>query len=175
MAVEAVTGDVIPAPVAPATPPPAPSPPPGDTAALAMTPQAEARGKIEQLKADPAWLKRYHDGDISAWQEMQTLIHREHSLAPNTIITGAPPPPAQYAEEGRTLRAQGIPENIVQQYENPASRITAKEYADTKALKARLFADPAWSARYFNKDHEAMHQFRLISINEALATRGLLP
>lgn len=45
----------------------------------ALTPET-ARAEISRLKADPAWTKKYYDGDPAARAEMQRLIRLEAGL-----------------------------------------------------------------------------------------------
>jgi hypothetical protein len=170
-------------PVAPApatSPPPPTSSPPAAAADLVMTPAAEVQGKIDALKANPEWVAKHLGGSAETRAEMRNLHelkyqHEQAELGRLWIAAGAPTAEQQLARGGELLREQALPENVVRQYEDPSSRITTKEYLDTKALKARLFADRAWYERWEKGDAEALLQMRLIAINQVLAGRGLLP
>jgi hypothetical protein len=172
--------DATPTPVAPAPAPTPTSSPPTAAADLTMPESQQVQVQIDALKNNPEWVAKHLSGSAETRAELQKLHelqhqHRQAELGRLLIAAGAPTVEQQLARGGELLREQALPESVVRQYEDPSSRITTKEYLDTKALEARLFADPAWYARWERGDAEALPQMRLIAINQVLAGRGLLP
>jgi hypothetical protein len=176
-----MTDAATPAPVpAQNSPGAAPVSPPTAAADLALTPAAEVQVQIDALKANPEWVAKHLSGSAETQAEMRKLHelkhqHEQAEIGRLLIAAGAPTVEQQLARGGELLREQALPENVVRQYEDPASRITTREYLDTKALKARRFADRAWYERWERGDSEALLEMRLFAVNDLLAKRGLLP
>jgi hypothetical protein len=165
MAIEAVTGDVIPAPVAPATPPLAPSQPPGATADLAMTPAEQTRAERQALKQDPDWLKRYNAGDLQAHRQLQQLQLKEHQQleAQNALRFGGPSAQDQRNAEAETLRSMGVSEAVVEHYRIHGT-VSAEEHRRASAMWDQKKRDPAYKQAHDNHSCEAKQQLALMQI-----------
>ena len=131
-----------PAPAPAATPPPAPSQPPTAAADLTLTQSAQVQVQIDALKNNAEWVAKHLAGSPETRAELQKLheLQHQHLEAEKALFIGGPSQAEQHARGAELLREQALPESVVRQYEDPASRITTKEYLDTKAL-ANLFAD----------------------------------
>ena len=157
---EAVSGETIPAPVAPATPPPASSPPPGATADLAMTPGQEARAQIQLLKQNPEWLKRYFEGDPAAKAQLKDLQTREHehNYSTGQLLFGGPSAQEQRDHGAARLEELGLSKAIVDHHRSGGT-VSAEEFRLAQARWDSRKMDPEWRAKLERGDYETKQEY----------------
>jgi hypothetical protein len=132
-------------------PPPAAEPP---TFSFA-TPQEAAARKSELMKT-PGFAQRFFDGDVSARREIDAI---NHALAQVSD-------PARTAREFEVAGMEGrygITQRHLDDYRNGVP-VTPEIRREAEGLKAALFRDRAWVAKYFDGDREAARQVDLLSL-----------
>jgi len=149
------------APPAPAAP--APQIPGGVLADLNMTPAQAARAEIELLKADPAWAKRWYDGDPAAAQQLKALQLQEHQHSQGSIFVGGPTPEHQLNQQAMTLVEAGLPSDVIEHFRSGGT-VSASEYAQATAMWNNCKADPEWRAKLARGDHHTKQQHLLMQI-----------
>jgi hypothetical protein len=135
---------------------------PGASADLTITPQQQARGEINLLKADGEWVKRYLNGDPAARTQLHTLQMREAANPPGSVGS-APTPEAQRGSEANTLAAMGLPRDVTEHYA-AGKPVGATEYQQAVALWNSRKQDPEWRAAVARGEHKATQELRLLQV-----------
>jgi hypothetical protein len=142
-----------------ATPAPAPAQSPG--AAPAPPAQAnhaaDARAKIEALKADGEWTKRYLSGDVNAvarWKE----LHQLEANAGGRFQVGGMSPQEQRDLGAARLAELGLPEAIVEHHRSGGT-VSAEEFRLAQARWDSQKMDPEWRAKLERGDYETKQEY----------------
>ncbi|HZR74550.1 hypothetical protein [Bradyrhizobium sp.] len=129
-----------------------------------ITPAEQAKAKIIELKSDPAWLKRYHSNDRSAFDELHALHEKSFQPAPGSVISGQPTVEAQNEQTAADIATlTDLPDDVVAHVCGGAP-VSETEYKQAAAKKSALFRDPEWRGKYLAGDHEAGRQLLLLNI-----------
>jgi hypothetical protein len=133
--------------------------------ALPMMPADQARTRIAQLLADPAYVKKHLDGSHETKEELRQLHEFSHRPEPGAIITGLPTPEVQLADQAEWAEANfDVPSAVIQQIRE-RTPISREEYKQTVARKNALLADPAFRARALAGDAAAQRELFLLNVN----------
>jgi len=142
--------------------------PPMAAADLMMIPQNmradEARARIEELKADPNFVKRHLSGDHETKAHLETLHQIAFEPAPGSVMIGGPTLEAQREATAAHLGTMTDISADVLDHVRTGASVSEDEYRLAVAKKNSLFGDPEWRAQYLAGNHEAKKQKVLLDV-----------
>jgi hypothetical protein len=158
------------------------------TAPLVPSNSNEARQRLNALSSDPAWVKRYFEGDVKTRVEAQSLNEMiangtvEEALAggpvetPVEITTGQDSRRADLLSAAADLRRLWSDsdncEAAIAEVLNPDVRLDPSFVQDMRNWKADLLSDPMFVQAWFNGDRLAAARMRICDAVIGLSREG---